>query len=132
MRAEPEYRVYPRWPEDGEAWIHPEDVRLARRLIPGTRVFRYRGREGSYLILTYGKHRLRVKPTLRQAIPGDGFDLGDCVEVCSKMGKNRPLVATIGDMRWSARYGMIQYRLRSRNMMLARRYTADDLRPLAH
>ena len=130
MRNEPLYRIYPWWPHDGDAWVHPEDVGLARRLIPSMRVFRYCGREGSYLVLSYGKHRLRVKPTLRQAIPGDGFDLGDRVEVCSRMGKNRPLVATIGEMRWNARYGAIQYRLRSRNMTLARRYTAEDLRPV--
>jgi hypothetical protein len=130
MRREPAYRVYPWWPEDGDAWIHPDDVRLARRLIPSTRVFRRVGREGPYLVLSYGRLRLRVKPTLRQTVRGDGLDLGDRVEVCSRMGKNRPLVATIGDMRWNARDRVIHYRLRSRNMTLARRYTAEDLRPV--
>ena len=132
MRSEPLYRVYPWWPEDGNAWVHPDDVRLARRLIPSSRVFRCAGREGSYLVLSYGALRLRVKPTLRQAIEGDGFDLGDLVEVCSRVGQNRPLVATIGDMHWNARARVIHYRLRRRNMMLARRYTAGDLRPVAH
>jgi len=130
MRTEPTYRVYPWWPADGDAWVHPDDVRLARRLIPSTRVFRRVGREGAYLVLSYGKHRLRVKPTLRKAVPGDGLDVGDRVEVCSHNGRNRPLVGTIGDMRWNARYGVIQYRVRSRNMTLARRYTIDDLRPV--
>jgi hypothetical protein len=130
MRRKPTYRVYPWWPDDGDGWVHPDDVRLARRLIPGTRVYRYVGREGPYTLLSYGKIRLRVKPTLRQDVPGDGLDLGDRVEVCSRMGKNRPLVATISDMRWNARYRVIQYRLRSRNMTLARRYMADDLRPV--
>ncbi|HEY1597962.1 MAG TPA: hypothetical protein VGG64_00060 [Pirellulales bacterium] len=131
MRSEPPYRVYPWWPEDGNAWIHPDDVRLARRLIPSNRVFRRVGREGPYLVLSYGKLRLRVKPTLRQAIDGDGFDLGDTVEVCSLVGKNRPLVATIRDMHWNARSRAIQYRLCRRNMTLARRYMAEDLRPVA-
>jgi len=129
MRSEPAYRVYPWWPENGDSWVHPDDVRLARRLIPSTRVFRRAGREGDYLVLSYGKWRLRVKPTLRQAIPGDGFNLGDRVEVCSRMGKNRAMVATIGGMYWNARYRAIEYRLRRRDMTLARRYTAEDLRP---
>ncbi len=129
MRAELAYRVYPRWPENGDAWIHPADVRLARTLIPSARVFRYDGREGLYLVLTYGVHRLRVKPTMRQAIRGDGFDLGDSVEVCSKLGKNRPFVATISEMHWNDRYRVIHYRLRRRDMTLARRYTAADIRP---
>ena|SRR5437868_310319 len=130
MRTEPAYRVYPWWPEDGNDWVHPEDVRLVRRMIPSPRVFRYVGREGSYLVLTYGKHRLRVKPTLRQALAGDGFNVGDQVEVCSRMGKNRPIVATIRDMLWNPGRGVIQYRLRRRGMVLERRYTADDLRPV--
>ncbi|HVU88110.1 MAG TPA: hypothetical protein VHD36_12395 [Pirellulales bacterium] len=128
MRTELAYRVYSRWPENGDGWIHPADIRLARRLIPSTRVFRYDGREGPYLLLSYGKHRLRVRPTMRQAIRGDGFDLGDQVEVCSKLGKNRPFVATISEMRWNARYRVIHYQLRRRNMTLARPYTADDFR----
>lgn len=132
MRAEPPYRVYPWWPENGDAWVHPEDVRLVRRLIPSTRVFRAAGREGAYLVLTYGALRFRVKPTLRHAIPGDGYELGDQVEVCSKMGKNRALVATIRDMRWNARQGVIHYRLSRRDMTLARYYTAADLRPVTH
>src|SRR5262249_17376172 len=130
VRREPDYRVFPWWPADGDAWVHPNDVRLARRLIPSTRIFRHVGREGAYLVPSYGRLRLRVKPILRQTVAGDGFNLGDRVEVCSKMGKNRPLVATIADMRWNARYGVIHYRLRSRNMTLARRYTADDIRPI--
>lgn len=131
MRTEPAYLVYPRWPEDGDAWVHPQDVRLARRLIPSTRVFRRVGREGSYLVLAYGPLRLRVKPAMRQALPGDGFNLGDQVEVCSQLGKNRAMVATIDEMHWNARCGVIQYRLRRREMTLARRYTAADLRPVA-
>jgi len=130
MRAEPPYRVYPWWPENGDAWVHPDDVRLTRRLIPSTRVFRSAGREGQYLVLTYGQLRIRVKPTLRHAVPGDGFKLGDQVEVCSKLGKNRPLVATIREMRWNARQGVIHYRLSRRGMTLARYYTAGDLRPV--
>jgi hypothetical protein len=130
MRREPVHRVYPWWPEDGDAWLHPDDVRLARRLIPSTRVFRDLGRDGAFQVLSYGKLRLRVRPTLRQAVHGDGFELGDRVEVCSHLGKNRPIVATISEMRWSARYRLIHYRLRSRNMTLARRYTAEDLRPV--
>lgn len=132
MRTEPNYRVYSRWPEDGDAWIHPADVRLVRRLIPSARVFRYDGREGKFLVLKYGRFRVRVLPSLREAIRGDGFDLGDQVEVCSRMGKNRPFVATISEMHWNAHHRVIHYRLRRRNMTLARPYTAEDFRAVVH
>jgi hypothetical protein len=132
MRTEPAYLVYPWWPENGDDWVHPSDVRLARSLIPGTRVFRRLGREGAYVVLGYGVQRLRVKPTMRQAIAGDGYDIGNRVEVCSRLGKNRPFVATVREMDWNAHFGVIQYRLERRAMILARRYTAADLRPVGH
>ena len=128
MRAELPYRVYPWWPENGDAWVHPDDVRLARKLIPSTRVFRRTGREGAYVVLHYGDNRLRVKPTLQHALVGDGFDLGDQVEVCSQMGKNHPFLATICEMDWNAHFRVIYYRLRRREMTLGRRYTAADFR----
>lgn len=128
MRSELPYCVFPRWPQDDDAWIHPDDVPLVRRLIPGTRVFRRAGQEGAYFVLRYGKLRLRVRAAMHLALRGDGLDVGDLVEVCSQVGKNRALVATIGDMHWSARYGTIEYRLRRRAMTLARRYHAGDLR----
>ena len=98
------------------------------KLIPSTRVFRRTGREGAYVVLRYGDNRLRVKPTLQHALVGDGFDLGDQVEVCSQMGKNRPFLATICEMDWNAHFRVIYYRLRRREMTLGRRYTAADFR----
>jgi hypothetical protein len=35
-------------------------------------------------------------------------------------------------MDWNAHFGAIQYRLERRAMILARRYTAADLRPVGH
>ena len=93
-----------------------------RKLIPSTRVFRRTGREGAYVVLRYGDNRLPVKPTLQHALVGDGFDLGDQVEVCSQMGKNRPFLATICEMDWNAHFRVIYYRLRRR----------DDSRPALH
>ncbi len=128
MRSELPYCVFPRWPQDDDAWIHPDDVPAVRRLIPGTRVFRRGGQEGQYFVLRYGKLRLRIHSAMHVALSGDGLNVGDLVEVCSQVGKNRPMMAMIAEMHWSARYGAIEYRLRRRAMTLARRYTAGDLR----
>ena len=70
-------------------------------------------------------------PSMREAIRGDGFDLGDQVEVCSQLGKNRPFVATISEMHWHAHSRLIHYRLRRRNMTLCA-YTAEDFRAVVH
>ena len=126
MRTEPIYRVYSRWPEDGDAWIHPADVRLVRRLVPSVRVFRYEGREGTFLVLTYGKYRVRVLPSLREAIRGDGFDLGDQVEVCSRLGQEPTFRGD--DQRHALECALPRHSISPalRNMTLARQYTAED------
>ena len=43
IKLTPKYGYYPRWPEDGDAWVHPEDAALAKALLPSPRVFRRDG-----------------------------------------------------------------------------------------
>ena len=54
MKVDPKYGYYPWWPEDGNDWVHPEDVELARQMIPSPRVFRRDGEQGPFVILHYG------------------------------------------------------------------------------
>ena len=30
LKTDPKYGVYPWWPEDGNDWLHPDDVATAR------------------------------------------------------------------------------------------------------
>ena len=83
MKTDPKYGYYPWWPEDGDAWLHPEDVELGRSLIPSYRIFRRDGSEGPFGWLHYGEVRLRVKPTLWKEVSPEGFEIGDWVEVLS-------------------------------------------------
>ncbi|MBI2825104.1 MAG: hypothetical protein HYX69_10500 [Planctomycetia bacterium] len=130
MSVTSDYRIYPWWPQNGNAWVHPDDVKLARRLIPSSRMFRSEGREGSYLVLGYGPYRIRVRPALRQLVRGDGFNVGDQVEVCSHRGRNRAMIATIREMRYDNRKRAVRYSLRVRGKPVARTYTAGDLRKI--
>ena len=84
------YGVFLRWPLDGTDWIHPEDVDRVRDVVPSARVLRRELRVDEYVVLSYGKLRIRVRPTLWQIVRTDGFDLGDMVEIRSRMGKNWP------------------------------------------
>ena len=38
LKTDPKYGHYPWWPEDGDQWVHPEDIELARSMIPSPRV----------------------------------------------------------------------------------------------
>lgn len=125
----PIYGLYPWWPEDGDAWIHPEDRHIARELLPGLRVFR-RGprRLGSLAVLSYGAVKFRVRPTMWLVVAGEGFDVGDEIEVMSRMDLNRSGIGTITEMIWDRRLRIIRYRVRRRGMRSERDYVADDLR----
>lgn len=130
MRARKEYAVYMRWPQNGNDWIHPEDVARVRRLIPSRRVFRREADEGRYNVFSYGKHRFRVMPTMHLAVDGDDLDIGDRVEVKSRLGKNHAFVGRIREMRWNDRYQRIEYYLLHAEQRVPRWYEADDLTAL--
>ena len=70
LKTDPKYGYFPWWPEDGDGWVHPEDVAAARTMIPSHRVFRRDGSEGDYLLLHYGDVTLRVRPGQSVALVG--------------------------------------------------------------
>ena len=126
-RHEPEYALFARWPEDGDAWIHPDDVDQVKRLIPSRRIFRKEAMEGRFQVFRYGAIRFRVLPALHETLRGEGLDVGDRIEVRSRMGKNRPLIGRIREMRWNPRYRRIEYFVRHVDQPIPRWYSAADL-----
>ena len=123
-----QYGVFPWWPQDGNDWIHPDDIRLARRLIPSSRVFRREPHDEEYFLLRYGRDVIRAKPALWKVVRTDGFEIGDRVEILSRLGQNLPAVAVIREMRWNADARQIEYFLRRAGRNLSRAHVAADLR----
>ncbi len=130
MRARKGYAIYTRWPKDGNDWIHPEDVSLVRKLIPSRRVFRREADQGRYNVFSYGKREFRIMPTMHMAIDGEGLDIGDRVEVKSRLGKNNAFVGRVRDMRWNDRYQRIEYYLLHAEQRVPRWYELADLTSL--
>jgi len=130
MKNDPKYGYYPWWPENGDHWLHPEDVELARQLIPSLRVFCRDGEQGSFVVLYYGNIKLRVRRTLWQEVETDGYELGDWVEVLSRGMQNTPRTGVIREMVWDTRNRCLQYQLSENNQPIADFYTAIDLRPV--
>jgi hypothetical protein len=127
MRSRTQYVIYPRWPQDGCDWIHPEDVAAVRNMVPGRRVFRYVGTEGPFRLLRYGGRILRVRAALWLPVRGDSFQVGEWVEVRSRVGKNRPGIGRIGEMLWNRRDRRIDYLVCRRGMLADTMYQASDL-----
>lgn len=128
MKTDPKYGHYPWWPENGNDWVHPEDVELARSLIPSERVFRRDGEQGPYVVLHYGDLNLRVKRTLWMEVESEGFEVGDFVEVLSRGNLNTPRTCVIRDVLWDDHERGLRYLVAEGDVPIPNRYAADDLR----
>lgn len=128
MKTDPKYGHYPWWPEDGNDWLHPEDVELARQMIPSPRVFRREGEQGPFVILHYGNLRLRVKHTLWQEVDSEGFEIGDWVEVLSRGRRNTPRTGIIREIHWNPTERCLHYNITEAERPIPNDYFAEDLR----
>jgi hypothetical protein len=128
LKMEPKYGYYPRWPENGNAWVHPEDVEQARQLIPSERIFRRDGQTDDFVVLHYGEVRLRVRPALWIEVPGEGFEIGDWVEVLSRGMKNMPRTGIIREMLWDERAEGIKYQIQEAEQLVPDFFARGDLR----
>lgn len=128
LKTDPKYGCYPWWPEDGDDWLHPEDVATARQMIPSDRVFRRDGRSGDYLLMHYGDVTLRVRRTLWLEVRPEGFEIGDWVEVLSRGMKNTPRTGTICEMFWDQGEQTIRYQILENDQPIESLYTRADLR----
>ena len=128
LKTDPKYGYFGRWPEDGDDWLHPEDVATARALIPSQRVFRRDGKQGEYGLFHYGSVTLRARPTLWQEVEPEEFAIGDWVEVLTRGMLNEPRTGTIAEMLWDDRLEQIRYQLVDNGLPIEKLYTREDLR----
>ena len=129
LKIDPKYGYFPWWPEDGDDWVHPEDVALARTMIPSGRVFRRDGMHGRYAVFRYGEARLRVRPRLWQEVTPEGYEIGDWVEVLSRGMLNAPRVGVIREMVWDEDARAIRYQISENGQPIEQLYSREDLQP---
>jgi hypothetical protein len=128
LKTDPKYGYFPWWPEDGDAWLHPDDVAQARAMIPSGRIFCRDGTDGEYGRLRYGDVTLRAKPTLWQEVAPEGFEIGDWVEVRSRGLANEPRTGTIAEIAWDGHAGEIRYQIVDNGQRIETLYARDDLK----
>lgn len=127
MKMPVDYGVYLWWPTDGESTFHPDDVQLARKLIPSRRVFHRERFLDPYVVVTYGPHRLRIKPILFLPVRNEGFDIGNLVQVLSRCGNNWPFIGRVAEMLWHVQEKRIEYGIRRVDRLVPHFYSATDL-----
>ena len=131
MKPEPRYGYFPRWPENTDDWIHPDDIELAKRCIHSNRIWRREGEAPPFVVLHHGEIRLRVRPTLWSEIKGEGIEIGDWVEVLSRMQTNEYRIARICEMVWDERQHAICYTVENHaGQSIPTIYYLADLRPV--
>lgn len=126
----PDYGCFLRWPENGQGFIHPDDVPTVTRLIPGPRVLKRHSFDGVYYHYSYGNIRFRLRPAMWQQVSIDGIEIGDLVETTGIGLEREQFVASVWGMYYVQRKGCILYRLRRAERVVPRLYSADQLRLL--
>ncbi len=121
-----DYVTFPRWPEDGCDWIHPDDAHIAKRLLPGGRVFVHQKTDSEFQLYEYGDESFRALRRMQKRVDGDGLLVGDRVEIRSRLGRRRPQIATICDMIWDSYHERIDYRIRYRQSSSRLPYASDE------
>ena len=79
-------------------------------------------------MLHYGDLRLRVKRTLWQEVPPEGFEIGDWVEVLSRGMKNTPRTGVIREMHWEPRVAAMRYQIFENDLPIPNYVRREDLR----
>jgi len=128
MKTDPRYGYYPWWPEDGSDWVHPDDVAVARGMIPSKRIWRRDGVLGPFVFIHYGDLSIRVRPVLWVEVQGEGIELGNWVEVLSHMQKNTHCIGQVREMFWNTYTRSIGYRIQSSQQIEPKTYASSDLR----
>jgi hypothetical protein len=127
IKIDPKYGCFLRWPQDGNDWLHLDDVTIARTMIPSARVFRRDGSDGEFHRLHYGDITLRAKLALWQEVSHEGFDIGDWVEVLSHGMRNEPRSGVIREMLWDEHELAIRYQIRENDIPIPDFYSREDL-----
>ena len=124
----PDYGCFLRWPENGQSFIHPDDVATATRLIPSPRVLKRVSFDGVYYHYGYGKLRFRLRPAMWLSVRTEGIEIGDQVETIGIGLERDRYVARVWGMYYIQRKGCILYRLRRGQQMVPNLMPSEHLR----
>ncbi len=135
LRRGPTFGVCLWWSDEKPFWLHPEDVEIAKKFIPGNRVLRrsecpnFADRELGYSVFQYGESSFRALPAIWLEISSDGYELNDLVQVKSQYGRLNPVIATICDIRWNQNRRKIDYYLSVSGKQVSRVYASSEIKP---
>lgn len=126
----PDHGCFLRWPQDGQSFIHPDDVSTALQVVPSNRVLKRESFDDVYYHFSYGKIRFRLRPCMWLSVKGEGVDIGDQIETVGTGLQQELFVAQVWGMYYVRRKGCILYRLRRGNQMIPNLFSRKQFRVL--
>lgn len=115
-------------PDPFEGLIHPDDLQTAIAVAPLHKLLVHVGSENDYLILRYGRYVFRAKASdLWKPKAGEGFLVGDEVDVLPRGGRNTPKRGIIHAMGWHFRQDRPVYGITVDGRPLKKNYAGEDL-----
>jgi hypothetical protein len=135
LRQPTKFGVCLSWPDESLGWVHPEDKEIAERLVPGNRIFKrqacrhYADRELGYSLISYAAEQFRVLPAIWLPIKFEGIEIGDLVEIKSRLGRRRPAIGKIRDIHWNRLAQRIEYFVDANTIQSNTPLKSDDLQP---
>lgn len=128
VKPPPSWVIFPRWPEDGDGWIHPDDRHKAAGLIPGDFIFRREATDDDWYLLSYGDICLKTRPVMAEEVPEPKFQIGDLVELAHRLETESPTIGKVYAIRWSEYYHEPQFYLIRGDLKSQIPYLAKDLK----
>ena len=132
LKIQPVYGVIAQWPDQPPPdWVHPDDLPIARRLIPSFRILkRTYVPDSEYYRYAYGEDGFRARGIMWLVIAHEGLDIGDRIEVGSQMGQSWPILGEVVEVEWNKIEQRIEYQIRrvdGDRQLLPQRYLVSQI-----
>lgn len=116
---------FPWCPQPLPEIVHPFDVGLAERLIPGPRILTVNPchSDPEYQLISYGHLSFRMMPILWREVSFEGYCLGDLVEISKLYSKSEAALATIEEISWDNDVESIVYHLSRRGRLCPEKFS---------
>lgn len=123
---------FPWCPEPLERLVHPFDLSIAGRFVPGPRILTVNRcpTDDQYLLAHYGHLCFRIKPILWREVSDPGVQLGELVEISQIFSPREPRIATVEEITWDSKDEGIRFQLSSRGRVLPELYSASQFSPV--
>ena len=82
-----------------------------------------------YSLISYGAEQFRALPAIWLPVQFEGFEIGDFVEIKSRLGRRRAAIGKIREIRWNRLGQRIEYYVDANMIRSKLPLNADDLQP---